>query len=54
MSYVSVPGINHFDVYGGHFIKMPAISMNNVIYFGNYEGCDYNSDLLLYILKLLN
>ncbi len=28
--------------------------MNNVIYFGNLEGCDYNSDLLLYILKLLN
>ena len=21
VSYVSVPGINHFDVYGGHFIK---------------------------------
>ena len=28
--------------------------MNNVIYFGNWEGCDHNSDLLLYILKLLN
>ena len=24
--------------------------MNNVIYFGNYEGCNHNSDLLLYIL----
>ena len=32
---------------GGH-------SMNNVIYFDNYEGCNHNSDLLLYILKLLN
>ena len=32
---------------GGH-------SMNNVIYFDNYEGCNHNSDLLLYILKLVN
>ena len=32
---------------GGH-------SMNNVIYFDNYDGCNHNSDLLLYILKLLN
>ena len=25
--------------------------MNNVIYFGNYEGYNHNSDLLLYILS---
>ena len=31
-----------------------GISMNNVIYFGNEEGCDHNSGLLLYMLKLLN
>ena len=28
--------------------------MNNVIYFGNYEECNHNSDSLLYILELLN
>ena len=32
VSYVSVPGINHFDVYGGHFYKIAAISINNVIF----------------------
>ena len=26
--------------------------MNNVIYFGSYEGCNHNSDLLLYILRV--
>ena len=53
VSYVSVLGINHFEVYGGHY-KMATMSMNNVIYFGNYEGCNHLSDLLLYILELLN
>ena len=33
------------------FYKMAAISMNNEIYFGNYEGYNHNSDLLLYILS---
>ena len=33
---------------------MAAISMNNVIYFGNYEWYNLNYDLLLYILELLN
>ena len=32
---------------------MAAISMSNVIYFGNYEGCNNHADLLLYILKLM-
>ena len=28
--------------------------MSNVIYFGNKVGCNHHSDLLMYILKLLN
>ena len=33
---MSVLGINHFDVYGGHFTKkMAAISMSNVVHCCN-------------------
>ena len=35
LSHVSVICINHSDVNGGHFIKMAAVLMNNVIYFCN-------------------
>ena len=50
VSYVSVLGINHFDVYGGHFTKWRPFTW--IMFFISATKRDVTT--IMYILKLLN